>query len=370
MFKTLTLASVLMAAVTLQGEAERGVEYMTRAETVMSLVLARTPDIPVIRNTGKFPDIQKGSWFEPYMLYAEKMGIVRGDAGNYLRPEESVTRADFLKMLTVTFGLPIGYPHRYSDVPQDSWFDLYAGLATHYRLFNLEDNGKLEPQRILTRNEAMRAFKTFQRIHERQQESPTLEQDLSQQQADGKLKIYTVISTRRQNVTLINEPQPQRSPMVRRVPLPISLPELRTEILSMVNEIRAAENLGPLTYNTQLEVSAQTFAQRMALEGFFSHTAPDGETLKDRIARTTFYDRSFSKDCLCVKGYALGENLAVGQKTAKEAVDAWMKSPAHRDAILNPDYTQLGVGVKSGFWVQHFGGILLPGQEVHTVNNE
>lgn len=377
MFQSLTLASVLVAAVTtLQSPQsmpgnERGVEYMTRAETVMSLVLARTPDVPVVRNTGKFSDIPKGSWFEPYMLYAEKMGIIRADKTQLLHPESSVTRAEFLKMLTVTFGLPFNYPHRYSDVPETAWFDLYAGLAQHYRLFNLEDTGKLEPQRILTRNEALRAFKTFQRVYERNQENPQLEQDLARQQAQGKLKIYTVISTRQQNVTLIDPaPEPERKPLVRRTAIPLSLPEIRTEILAMVNAIRTKEKLEPLTYSTSLEESAQAYAEKMSSEGFFSHTAPNGETLRERIARTSFYDRSFSKDCLCVKGYAMGENLAIGQKTAKEAVDAWMKSPAHRDAILNPDYTHLGIGVKSGLWVQHFGGILLPGQAIHSAPTE
>ncbi len=37
-----------------------------------------------------------------------------------------------------------------------------------------------------------------------------------------------------------------------------------------------------------------------------------------------------------------------------------MDSPSHLDAILSSDFTDLGVGVQSGVWVQHFGGLLLP----------
>jgi uncharacterized protein YkwD len=98
----------------------------------------------------------------------------------------------------------------------------------------------------------------------------------------------------------------------------------------------------------------------MASQGFFGHVAPDGQTLTDRIAAVGYYNRSLSADCNCVKGYALGENLARGQKTAKEAVDAWLKSPGHRKNLMDPAYTDTGIGVKSGVWVEHFGGVILP----------
>lgn len=363
MFNTLSLASLLLTAATLQGiPDDRPTEYMSRAEVVMSLVLTRLPDVPALRNTGQFVDVPKGIWHEPYLLYAERVGIIRADENRNLRPYESVTRAEFLKMLTVTFGLPVGYPHSFSDARRTEWFEPYAGLALHYKLFQFQDHTKLEPQRILTREEAHHAFKIFKRIREREESTPALEQTLAREQMKSKLRLYTVISTRREKVTLIDPPKESaRKPFVRRIRIPPSLPEMRTQILTMVNVIRMEHDLSPLTYSNQLEQSAQGYADRMAAEGFFGHVSPDGNTLKDRIAATSYYDRTFSRDCLCVKGYALGENLARGQKTPKEAVEAWMKSPGHRDAILNPDYTHIGIGARAGIWVQHFGGVLLPG---------
>jgi uncharacterized protein YkwD len=100
----------------------------------------------------------------------------------------------------------------------------------------------------------------------------------------------------------------------------------------------------------------------MALKGYFSHVSPAGQTLRDRIKTTGYYNRTFSSECFCVKGYSLGENLARGPKTAEQAIKAWLKSPSHREAILNADYTDIGVGVSAGMWVQHFGGVLLPGK--------
>lgn len=353
-------ASVLLVALLPQGaiaQPVRTLDYVTRAETVMSLILARSPDFPAVKNEGKFSDIPKGAWFEPTMLLGEKYGIISADAKGLLKPQESVNRAEFLKMLTLTFGLPLNITHTYEDVPVNSWFAQYAGVAQRYKIFGTPGD-LLEPRKVLTRAEMLTAIRTFERVRQREPDIH-VEQGISKEQSDGQLRIYNVISTRKVRVTLIDQ-KPAQTVTARKVAIPPSLPELRTKILEMVNEIRIEHDLTPLTYNALLEQSAQGYADRMADEGFFAHVSPDGDTLKDRISRVGYYNRSFSDDCFCVKGYALGENLARGQKTAKEAVDAWMKSPAHRDAILNGDYSELGVGVSAGVWVQHFGGVLLP----------
>jgi uncharacterized protein YkwD len=344
------------------GDVTRPVQFPSRADVVMQLVLARTQNVPIIKNTGAFPDIEKFSWYEPYMLFAERMGIVRAEINtNLLYPNKSVTRAEFLKMFSVTFGIKPGYPHVYRDIPKNAWFDVYAGVAHSYGLFTLENPYYLEPQRAVTQREVTHALAVYEKLRKAASEPVALEQEMAQEQADGKLTLYNVISTRKQNVTLVDpEPAMQLKPLVRKIPLPQSLPDIRSQIVTLVNEIRSEHQLPLLTENPALDGSAQFYAEKMAAEGFFGHVAPNGQTLKDRIAATTFYQRGFSMDCFCIKGYALGENLARGQKTSREVVDAWMKSPSHRDAILNPAYSYIGIGAKAGYWVQHFGGIILP----------
>lgn len=340
---------------------------MTRAQVVRSLILARDASFPAVSNRGKFPDITRGTWYEPYMLFAAQEGIIEPDASGLLKPEEAVTRAAFLKMLTIALKLPTGYAHRYRDVSDTAWYFRFAGIAWHYELFASRDIDTLEPDRRIEREEVERIIALLQ--GKEGATNPEEEQALAFQQARGKLKLYNVISTRRESV-IFTDPE-ERKDIRRVVPivrLPTSLPTLRTQILALVNKERAAAGLDPLTYSRLLEVSAQAYATRMANENFFGHVAPDGQTLKDRISATSYYDRSFLLSCKCVPGFALGENLARGQKTPQEVVDAWMRSPSHRDAILNPDYSDIGVGVSAGYWVQHFGGKLLPGQNVHASN--
>jgi len=52
---------------------------------------------------------------------------------------------------------------------------------------------------------------------------------------------------------------------------------------------------------------------------------------------------------------ALGENLSYWRRSPQETVDAWMRSPGHRVNILDPNFTEIGVGFYEMRWTQHFG---------------
>lgn len=361
MLSAMPLASLLFAAAALQGAVSGPVEYISRAEIATSLVLARMNDVPEIDDARRFADIHPGSPHEPFLLYAERVGMIDADEDDRLRPDASVSRAEFLKMLSIAFDVPADSPHGFSDVPDEAWFEPYAGIARRYRFLRLRRADLLEPRRAVTRQEALRAMEVFTDILRTRSAAAMPEQSRAREHSWAMPRLYTVMSTRRERARLAI---PQWSAgHAAPASVPSYLSDVRTQILSMVNAARLKEGLHALTYSALLEQSAQGYADRMAEQGFFGHVSPDGGTLKERIGKTGYYDRRFSQDCTCVKGYALGENLARGQKTPEEAVDAWMESPTHRAAILKPDYTHIGIGVNAGIWVQHFGGVLLPGGE-------
>ena len=134
----------------------------------------------------------------------------------------------------------------------------------------------------------------------------------------------------------------------------------RAAVLSLVNKERAAAGLLPLQTNVNLQDSAQRYAEDMAQKNFFSHVGLSGETFRKRIEASGYYDRFLRATCTtakdCRRTYALAENLARGQKKAADVVAAWMASTEHRKAILHPFFTDIGIGISSGYWVQHFGG--------------
>ncbi len=339
--------------------------YVTRAELASVLLSARSTTLPSIENKGQFGDIPKGSWYEGAMLAAAQFGILSPDEHGNLRPMGSVSRAEFLKMLSFTFGIAKEYPYLYTDVPDDAWYRKYAGIAQKYRLFDLKNPHSLQPTLLMLETEAAFAMERFiSALVPQGVAGGQMEKQLAKEESKGGLTIYSVISTRKTNAILDTTPPPgsaHAAPAAEEVPsVLLTLPEIRTQIIDRVNDIRRKEGIKPLTYNVYLEGSAQQYAIDMAEQGFFGHVSPDGQTLKDRVGATGYYDRSFSRDCGCIKGYTFGENIARGQKTAEEVVTAWMKSPSHKEAILNPDYSDIGIGVFGGLWVQHFGGVLLP----------
>ncbi|MDX2214874.1 MAG: CAP domain-containing protein [Oculatellaceae cyanobacterium bins.114] len=112
--------------------------------------------------------------------------------------------------------------------------------------------------------------------------------------------------------------------------------QLEAEVWQQINVIRQQRGLSPLKNNPKLAQVARRYSQRMAEQNFFSHTAPEGDTMVDRVRSVgIFY-------------FALGENLFKGtnlSEPASAAVTGWMNSPGHRRNILRSEYREMGIGV-------------------------
>lgn len=122
----------------------------------------------------------------------------------------------------------------------------------------------------------------------------------------------------------------------------VDIEDLRQEVFDLVNEERVANGLPKCA----MDDTAMEFAQIRAEEivDKFSHTRPDGTVM------------TYSH-------YNFAENIAMGQDTPKDVVNAWMNSSGHRAVILG-DYSDygncMGVGVYKAngklHWVLEFIG--------------
>ena len=126
--------------------------------------------------------------------------------------------------------------------------------------------------------------------------------------------------------------------------LSASVTGLESQVISLVNEIRAHNGLSPLRENWQLSRVARYKSQDMADRSYFSHNSPTYGSPFQMMKQFGITYRS------------AGENIAKGYSTAQAVVNAWMNSPGHRANILNSSYTQIGVGyVAAGdHWTQMF----------------
>ncbi|CDF57214.1 SafA/ExsA family spore coat assembly protein [Thermobrachium celere] len=122
---------------------------------------------------------------------------------------------------------------------------------------------------------------------------------------------------------------------------------IESEVVRLVNIERAKVGLPALKENWQLSRIARYKSQDMINKNYFSHYSPTYGSPFDMI-------ESFG-----LKFSAAGENIAMGQRTPQEVMNAWMNSPGHRSNILSPTYTEIGVGLakdKYGrcYWTQMF----------------
>lgn len=108
------------------------------------------------------------------------------------------------------------------------------------------------------------------------------------------------------------------------------------QVLIATNDKRTSMGLGPLQINEKLNQAALAKAQHMFGEQYWAHSAPDGTQ-----------PWTFIKNADYVYKYA-GENLARDFDTTNEMVEAWMNSPTHKENIINPNFTEIGLAVLNG----------------------
>ncbi len=109
-------------------------------------------------------------------------------------------------------------------------------------------------------------------------------------------------------------------------------------LVSLANEDRGSYQVSSLKTNPLLERAAQMKANDMASKGYFAHTSPEGVTPWYWF-EAVGYDYKHA-----------GENLAVNFSESKDVNQGWMNSPGHRENILNPNYTEVGIATAIGYY--------------------
>ncbi len=133
------------------------------------------------------------------------------------------------------------------------------------------------------------------------------------------------------------------------------LDRVRDEMLVRVNAERGKEGLRPARRDPRLETAAQNHAVDLLVRSDYRHESRDGATQGARAVAA---------------GYAtprVAENLYEDVYSVDEALEGWLRSPAHRRNLLNPACTDLGLGLALGegygldkaayrvVWVQDLG---------------
>jgi uncharacterized YkwD family protein/spore coat assembly protein SafA len=133
------------------------------------------------------------------------------------------------------------------------------------------------------------------------------------------------------------------------IPIIDSVKSIENQVIQLTNQQRAKNGLPALKADWELSRVARYKSVDMRDKNYFSHTSP-----------------TYGSPFTMMKNFGVSyrtaaENIAAGQRTPQEVVNAWMNSPGHRANILKSDITHIGVGYAEGgskrhYWTQMFIG--------------
>lgn len=141
--------------------------------------------------------------------------------------------------------------------------------------------------------------------------------------------------------------QPQKKPQPTPQPTPQpsgNISEIESRVIELTNLERRRNGLQDVQPDQALSGVAREKSNDMQRNQYFSHTSPTYGSPFDMM-----------RD-MGVTYNAAGENIAMGQSTPEQVVQAWMNSPGHRKNMLSPNYSHIGVGYNPNghYWTQMF----------------
>jgi hypothetical protein len=113
---------------------------------------------------------------------------------------------------------------------------------------------------------------------------------------------------------------------------PSDLPEDVSQLLTLTNQDRAAQGLGPLQWSPELAQAAQTHGELMVQHNELQHQYSGEPDLPTRAGQAGAHF------------HAIAENIAMGQNAA-DLERQWMHSPLHRANILDPQMNIIGIAL-------------------------
>jgi len=107
-------------------------------------------------------------------------------------------------------------------------------------------------------------------------------------------------------------------------------------LITLMNQSRAKAGLRPLQPSRLLGEVARAHSREMSAGDFFSHTSPTGWGPMERLERAGYAWKAF------------GENIGCGEDSPEKILLSWMNSSDHRENVLDPAYTEVGIGLVRG----------------------
>ncbi|WP_413467440.1 CAP domain-containing protein [Metabacillus niabensis] len=200
-------------------------------------------------------------------------------------------------------------------------------------------------------NQIAKQYQSQQQQSANRQQAPTDRQQAQnnqqqQNQAPAEQQEQATDQQQKQEPAQPQQQQPAAEAPKKDEPQAQGVSQVAQQVIDLTNAERKKNGLPALKADTQLSGVAQKKSEDMRQNNYFSHTSPTYGSPFDMM-------RDFG-----VTYKTAGENIAQGQRSAQEVVQAWMNSEGHRKNILSKDFTHIGIGYDSNghHWTQMFIG--------------
>ena len=145
----------------------------------------------------------------------------------------------------------------------------------------------------------------------------------------------------------VTNPPPAKAPLITVETCGDGTIELNTNekrTLDLHNKTRADQGLQSFCVDPILTKAARAHSREMLDKDYFSHNSFDGETFGERLKRFGYTPTGYSY-------YTVGENIAYGSGSDAapgSIFENWMNSSGHKANILNKNFREIGIGVRTG----------------------
>jgi predicted DNA-binding antitoxin AbrB/MazE fold protein len=121
----------------------------------LSDMITKLLEVEIVEDAqNPFSDISESTTYSESILTLKKLGIIKGYDDGTFKPQRSVTRAEALKIILMTAGVPESMEQSiFTDVDNEQWFTKFVMAANKLGIVKGYADGEFKPQRTITISE-------------------------------------------------------------------------------------------------------------------------------------------------------------------------------------------------------------------------
>lgn len=143
-------------------------QELNRVEALKLIFEVAKIDLTNGFSPASFNDLEANAWYMGYLSRALFLEIVNGYPDGSFQPAKSVNLVEFLKMLELAQKVDLSNTNlnqlAYTDIMPGQWYTKYINYAKMYNLVDADADGKVYPEKPLTRARAAEIIYRFRNL--------------------------------------------------------------------------------------------------------------------------------------------------------------------------------------------------------------